>query len=97
MNGVAQQHHISAASEKARLLSSSDRGAAAWLRAIPSSYHTQLPNLDMRVALQFWLGLILPVLVVAPAGCNCSRLRNEGPHLATGVRRLSIGHIGSSV
>jgi hypothetical protein len=58
MGAEGDRDTISAESEQARLRSSGGRGAAAWLRSMPSSYHTKAPNLHMRVMLQYWLGTI---------------------------------------
>ena len=85
---------INAESEQARLRSEGGRGAAAWLRAIPppSSYHTKVPNLHMRVMLQFWLGTIIPVLAVAPRECDCHWLRERGPDGGPGLADLRGRH-----
>eukprot|EP01043_Picozoa_sp_COSAG02_P050094 COSAG02_NODE_5105_length_4624_cov_6.735691_8_plen_178_part_00 len=73
-------HTIDATVERARLLSQSGRGATTWLRAMPTGYHQRCGNLRMWMAVQFWLGSIIPALAVAPMACDCHHLRDRGPH-----------------
>ena len=86
------QHEVNAHSEKARLRSAAGRGATAWLRAIPTSYHVQLPNLEMRVALQFWLGTVIPLLCVVPPACDCHHMAGRGPLGGPGLADLRGRH-----
>ena len=64
---------IDARQERARLLSTTGRGATAWLRAFPTGKHTRMASVEMRVSMQLWLGTILPTLAHAPARCHCWR------------------------
>ena len=74
------------------LFRASVRGAAAWLRSMPSSYHTKAPNLHMRVMLQYWLGTIIPVLAIALRECDCHWLRERGPDGGPGLADLRGRH-----
>ena len=38
---------------------------------IAGHYRTRIPSVDFRIMLQFWLGCIIPTLVLAPASCPC--------------------------
>ena len=65
------EYSISANAELARLRSSAARGASAFLRGLPGHHRTRIPSVDFRIMLQFWLGCIIPTLVLAPAPCPC--------------------------
>ena len=46
---------------------------------MPTTHRTRIPNGHMRVAMQHWLGLMIPALVQAPAECKCHGLQGLGP------------------
>ena len=83
---------ISRLAERARLLSSGARGASGWLRAIPSSYHTQVTNVEMRMSMQLWLGSVIPALIVTPPICGCARTRTTGPDGSPGLADIRGRH-----
>eukprot|EP01052_Picozoa_sp_SAG31_P024061 SAG31_NODE_2023_length_6645_cov_15.211121_1_plen_314_part_10 len=59
--------------DRVRLVSSAGFGASSWLRAMPVRRDLQLPSLQFRTALCFWLHVPIPALASAPAQCTCAR------------------------
>eukprot|EP01047_Picozoa_sp_COSAG01_P009801 COSAG01_NODE_406_length_17453_cov_83.218105_6_plen_3546_part_00 len=77
IESCADVGQIRASVERKRLISCGARGATGFLRMMPSGYWTKCPNADFRTHLQFFLGLVLPVVVSAPPTCHCYLLPSQ--------------------